>query len=342
MGIVMLLIAGCVFLSIVSIILLLAAAYRLRDTTLVAPVAWAILSLVLWAHAAAMPMRDAQGTALPGDRQTIVAVALLSTVCPFVAVLGARRPQNKIWPLVVASLLLILILPELPNLLGQGDRQLAHGVWRWFFAGLLIVGWLNFLPTRLILAATLWCLPGLWWACSGTVPWLLMLAPELACTIGVLAAKQWRTARSPRGWNRVWRDFRNLYGVVWALRVIERANALANSEAQRSPWIGGAFINCRRRRLAIPAPPQLSSCKGRQRRGNWRSSSPACETCCAGLYRTAGSMRGWLRLRRRRPTNAGRVLKAEVCQPRSHVLQWCGGIVCRPVVHCTRKRSFDE
>ena len=229
LAIVMLLIAGCVLLSIVSIILLLLAAYRLRDTTLVAPVAWVIMSLMLWTYAVAALMRDTQGSPLPADRQTIGAIALLSTACPNVAVLGARRPQNKIWPLVVASLLLILILPELPSMLGQGDLQLVHNVWKWFFAGLLIVGWLNFLPTRLMLGATLWCLPGLWWACSGTVHWLLMLAPGLACTVGVLAAKQRRMARSQRGWNRVWRDFRNLYGVVWALRVMERTNALANS-----------------------------------------------------------------------------------------------------------------
>ncbi len=229
LGIVMLLIAVCVVLSIISIIFLCVAAYRLRDTTLVAPMAWVILSLVLWAYAVVAPMRDARGSALPADRQTIAAIALLSMACPMVALLGARRPQNKIWPLVVASLLGILILPELPNLFGQGDRQLAHSVWQWFFAGLLLVGWLNFLPTRLMLAATLWSLPGLWWAWGGTIHWLQIFAPAVACIAGVLAVKRWRSANSAGNWNRVWRDFRNLYGVVWARRVMERANALAIS-----------------------------------------------------------------------------------------------------------------
>ncbi len=196
---------------------------------LVAPVAWVILSLALWAYAVAAPLRDARGSVLPADRQTIAAIALLSMACPMVALLGARRPQNKIWPLVVASLLAILILPELPNLLGQGDRQLAHSIWKWFFAGLLLVGWSNFLPTRLMLAATLWVLPGLWWVFDGSTHWLLIFAPGLACITGVLSVKRWRSANSTGNWNRVWRDFRNLYGVVWALRVMERANTLANS-----------------------------------------------------------------------------------------------------------------
>lgn len=222
-----LLIAVCVVVSVAGIALVSIAAYQLRSTTLLAPLAWVILNLVLWPFAVAMPLRDAQGTPLPAERQTIVAIASLSMVCPIVAVLGARRPQNRIWPLVVISLLVILILPKAPNLLGQSDRQLAHSVWKWFFAGLLLVGWSNYLPTRLMLATTLWCLPGLSWVCSDAVHWSLIFAPGLAGAVGVLSAKRW-SARST-GWNVVWRDFRTLYGAVWALRVEERTHALAES-----------------------------------------------------------------------------------------------------------------
>lgn len=228
LAIVFLLIALCVVLSIISIGFLLAAVYRLRNTTLVAPLMWVMLSLALWAYSVAAPVRDARGSPVPADRQWITAIALLSMACPIVAVLGARRPQNRIWPLVVASLLLILTLPELPNLLGQGDRQLAQSAWKWFFAGLLLVGWVNYLPTRLWLATTLWCLPGLSWVWDGAVHWSLILAPGLACVVGAASTRRWWFARSA-GWNRVWRDFRNLYGVAWSLRVMERANALADS-----------------------------------------------------------------------------------------------------------------
>ena len=228
-AIAMLLSLVSVGLSLVAIVFLSIATYRVRGTTLVAPLVWMMLSLVLWACGVFSPLRDAQGSPLPADRQAIVSVALLSMCCPIVAVLGARRPQNRIWPLVVGSLLAILILPELPSVLGQGDRDLAHSVWKWFFAGLLVVGWLNYLPTRLMLATTLWCLPGISWVLNGEMHWSLMFAPGLASIVGVLSVRRWGRARSDLGWNRVWRDFCNLYGVVWALRVMERTNALADS-----------------------------------------------------------------------------------------------------------------
>jgi hypothetical protein len=57
---------------------------------------------------------------------------------------------------------------------------------------------------------------------------------SIAMFIPVL--KEWRAKltgtplSSSLSWNRLWTDFRNLFGIVWALRIAERVNAQAAKE----------------------------------------------------------------------------------------------------------------
>ena len=60
------------------------------------------------------------------------------------------------------------------------------------------------------------------------------------CLAIVLVAWQLRRPNDLTGWNRVWLDFRDSFGVVWAMRVAERVNqsAAAYAWSVRLRWNG--------------------------------------------------------------------------------------------------------
>ncbi len=136
---------------------------ELRGTTLVAPLVWMMLSLALWACAVRRRMRDAQGTSLPADRQAIVSVALHQHGLPDRGGAGSAASAESNLAVGRGIAAGDFDSAGVAQRVGARRSRLAHSVWKWFFAGLLVVGWLNYLPTRLMLATTLWCLPGMSW-----------------------------------------------------------------------------------------------------------------------------------------------------------------------------------
>jgi hypothetical protein len=156
------------------------------------------------------------------------------------AVLGAKRPQDRGWQFIVLSLLVVLWLPTLEALLRRPQVGLQlHGARQWFLAILIALGVFNWLPTRYWLASL-----------AVTTAQLMMLAPFLPVlagyrdawplvepavslcvsslvTIAVLqvALGVPRPRPSPHGMDCWWLAFRDAFGAVWALRVLERINA---------------------------------------------------------------------------------------------------------------------
>jgi hypothetical protein len=162
-------------------------------------------------------------------------------LAPFVALLGAKRPQDRAWQWIVLSLMILLALPSLKAMLFDGGAAPApHAAWRWLLAVIALAGLLNFLPTRYGAAAALFCgaqlleladyLPGFTGPLSG---WDSLLGLGLAVA-ALLAAH----VAAPRGnsgvksIDRLWLDFRDAFGALWALRVAERFNA----SAAQSGW----------------------------------------------------------------------------------------------------------
>src|SRR5437764_1451598 len=159
-------------------LILLTGAYPLwqvwrvnRRTTLVQAVYWTVFAWAAWVGTLAWP-----GSGTPSLRY----LALSLTGCAGVAVLGARRPVVHAWNFVVLSLLAVLLLPIAESLLG--DLQFSEPRLL-FLAAVVAVGVLNYLPTRLGLAAA-----GLGIA-SGMEIWRLALpdggaAPPAAKMVG--------------------------------------------------------------------------------------------------------------------------------------------------------------
>jgi hypothetical protein len=220
----------------------LAARFRsLAGTTLRGPWWWAVLSLGSVAAAEVLTAQLAeQGDAWVSHLRYAAAV---TTFCPLMALLGAKRPQDRAWPLIVLSLWVILALPAGQAIVHRPDMALRlHAAWRWFLLILIAVGLINALPTRywpsaLLTAAgqALLLRPNLPVVSSDPflpVPWVWRLEPIAGLLLLSAAAVLWamgvpRAAPAARPLDRVWIDFRDAFGVVWALRVADRFNDTA-------------------------------------------------------------------------------------------------------------------
>ncbi len=244
-------------LAAVASVLLLLAAYRQRGTTLVAPILWMVVSIALWAFAGANCLFEPMSGS-PPKNCIGVQLSVFSSFCPAMAVLGAKRPQNRAWGLVVVSLVVILLLPSLPSLLGKADQRFGHWLMQWFLGALVIFAWLNHLPTRYGIAATILAVGQGAWVLGG-LPigfWLT----SLSAIVAVACGRFWPIARRSNGWNRVWLDFRDSYGVVWGLRVMERMNALANAAGSdiNLEW-SGFYVVRNPQHAAVAADSSLST-----------------------------------------------------------------------------------
>ena len=210
----------------------------LRGTTLV-PAAWWIAASVATVTGLELSLvvgRIASSSGWVGPLRFAVATTVF---CPWMAVLGARRPHDRAWQWIVLSLWAILALPAAEVLLLQRGQHLEiHAARAWFLWLLIAVGVVNWLPTRMWGASLLGgaaqtlllaeYLPGLGrsWGADG-VAWAL---------IAMIGAALWIAARArPRGeppspsLSRAWRDFRDLFGALWALRLLERISAAAHA-----------------------------------------------------------------------------------------------------------------
>jgi hypothetical protein len=204
----------------------------IRGTTLVAPWAWSLVTLL--ALAGTEMTIAVAGSPAPLWAAELRFAAAMSTFCPTIALLGAKRPQNRAWQAIVASLWAILSLPSLEWLLYGGASEI-HSARFWFIVVLIGTGALNGLGTR-------WWLSSLLYGAGQVAlvwPFLFaegMLTGALGPLVGTLAlvlawllvAAEWpRPRRLVSPPDRVWLDFRDAFGVVWALRIAERMNASA-------------------------------------------------------------------------------------------------------------------
>jgi hypothetical protein len=203
-------------------------------TTLRAPWWWAAGSLAAVAGSeAVIAILSIDQTA--GAAQLRLA-ASTTTFLPLVALLGAKRPQDRAWQFIVLAFWVMLALPAGQAWLLKPESPPAmHGLWSGFVLLLSVIGCTNYLPTRFWPAAMLtaagqivlhWRYLPLTGAAQsdGLSSWGLGLL-----TAALVAAAASSRQGRPRGdpLDQLWVDFRNQYGVVWGLRVAERVNASA-------------------------------------------------------------------------------------------------------------------
>lgn len=214
---------------------------RLRGSTLVAAANWSLAALV------ALGLASLSGS--DGLASTWRYLASVVTLAPNMAVMGAKRPQDRAWQCIVVALLVLLAMPAGEALLYQRGAVVSlHAVRGAFVIALVLAGVGNYLPTRGVGSALL---AGLGQS--------LLLAPYLtpvgsddydrawvggvAClTLAAYLAQRalHDPVESRAHWPAAWLAFRDRVGVVWALRVQERFNATARGASwpERITWHG--------------------------------------------------------------------------------------------------------
>jgi hypothetical protein len=222
---------------------------RLHGTTLTAPCAWAAFAFFALACAEFAAAWAAGVAWLPHARF----LAAGATFCPLMALLGAKRPQDRGWQFVVVSLWGLVVFYGLTELAYWPHRTpTLHWVVRWLLVvPLMAMGLLNYLPTRYWLPAILAAIgqalllspqlpevqrwlpaiftdaanPGAIAALTGIVSLAAALAVVILFarrrTVGIL-------------FDRAWLDFRDHFGTFWALRVAARFN----QSAEQLGWNG--------------------------------------------------------------------------------------------------------
>ena len=216
-----------------------AATYRkLRGTTLVGSQVWLCACLVAVSAVEVWQALAAERTNASTVEPLRFFAATL-TFCPLIALMGAKRPQDRAWHFIVLSLWVVLALPALHvGLLRSGQMLSTPSSLAWFMLALIVIGLIN----RVLTPA--W-IGGLLFACGQTsllakhlplvvnVPGIERYPCELI-GLGLIVASAvlswWLSHRrrpSAEPLDRLWLEFRDLFGVLWALRLAERVNSAA-------------------------------------------------------------------------------------------------------------------
>jgi hypothetical protein len=173
--------------------------------------------------------------------------------CPMMAVMGAKRPQDRGWQWIVLSLWVVLAIPVAQHFLfASGQPFQVFAGWPLVLGVLLALELLNYLPTRhagsaLLVAGAQWMLVGdsLDWTAferfGATISaWLLLAAIGLAWIVRREARAQHPREENLSAATQRWLSFRDSFGAFWALRVLQRMNQTAEVKnwPVRLDWSG--------------------------------------------------------------------------------------------------------
>ena len=214
---------------------------RLRGTTLTAPALWAVASLAaIGLVEACLAWRGAAVEPLMASLWRYAAA--VSTFCPVMAVLGAKRPQDGAWQWVVLSLWIILLVPAVQAMAANsGDRLELFGAWRILIGGLVAIGLLNYLPTKHAAAAILLAigqtlLVAPFFGVADSLAWRRVGMMGILGAAALVLESSRRRARFTSGnaepfafdqLNERWFALRDGWGAFWGLRILQRVNQSA-------------------------------------------------------------------------------------------------------------------
>jgi hypothetical protein len=203
---------------------------RLRGTTLWAAMLWALGSATAVAIVG-VAEADSGWQAITTSAARFAAAA--TTFCPLMAVLGAKRPQQRGWQWVVLALWMVLVWPA---------AQAVLMAWRLFVACLIGMGLVNYLPTRQAIAAIAFAAGqfGLFAEYfdperfpAGRLHTSSIFFFTMAALWPIVGSRMLPLSREPLGSLSLrWRRFRDGYGLLWGLRILGRVN----ETAQLSDW----------------------------------------------------------------------------------------------------------
>lgn len=222
--------------------------FSVRGTTLTAVAVWTTISMFSIAMVALFAASSGQASA--DVFEALRFAAATSVFCPLIARLGAKRPQHGAWQFVVVTLWFVLASPAVEGFVLRPDQPLeVVGVRSWFFLLLIAVGWFDRMLTRYAFAAFLAALGQLFLLglylplpsslfqfdtsyCVGAI------LVSLSVLLEVLDFPRRKTPSDSL--DRLWLDFRDRFGTLWGLRILERLNDAASRYDWnlRLTWMG--------------------------------------------------------------------------------------------------------
>ena len=227
-------------LAVANLALLVRVRLALTGTTLIAPWSWCVVAVMAVAGGETLIATGIPGHYAASWIEPLRYVASLGTFCPAMAVLGAKRPQDRAWQWVVLSLWLVLAVPAAHAVATQTGAQFElHLAWKITLGLVLFLEVLNYAMTRHLIGILLFA--------SAQV---LLLVPLLntqlhpstsyvIAAMGLLMLAQletWRQGhkinREPGNLQDIWSRFCNDYGAFWTFRVM----SLINQTATASAW----------------------------------------------------------------------------------------------------------
>src|ERR1700685_3625700 len=215
----------------------------LSKTTLVSAWTWGLFAACFWT--ATWLLTDVFFLVPAALAQQLWFASAVLVLSPFVAALGARRPVARVWSwFVVLPVMVVLLLPAVT----AWNRDLRPAELRLeapmltAYALVLLMGLGNYVGTRFAMPAlfvgaacvvVVWPLSGLAAGSGFAGP-----VAHAAATIGLALAAWlagWQAERLNRSRStertaplvRVWTDFRDFFGIVWARRLLDRVHEAA-------------------------------------------------------------------------------------------------------------------
>jgi hypothetical protein len=249
--------------------------WRAADGTSLRPaLIWTALAMLL----AALAQFTALGEALASGRPwtgRLTYLMVLALVAALISVLGARRPGSGAWAILMVLLVVVFLIPWL-EAAGRVRRAQGPGMlqldspWTLFYGLLVLAGVTNYLPTRYGLpAAVLGAgLVGEYLALTRTGwsgPIRAMLWEFVVWTLSVSGwCVERRAPAHLAGRNdleRLWLWFRDHWGMVWALRILDRFNRSAELArwSVRLTWYGLAPASPAEGNVEVDVPVQAQA-----------------------------------------------------------------------------------
>ncbi len=249
-----------------------------RGTALRPALVWAILAIVAAVVAQAVGWTEPIDGGRPGAGR-LTYLSTLAALAALGSVLNARSPGGRVWAGLMAILVLVFLIPWLEGpwrVRRAGGLTLLHldAPWTFFYVFLVVVGVTNHLPTRFGTAAV-WLALGFLleylgltrddWPASRRASCWSWYAWALAAAAWAAHRAGWRAPQGCTRLERLWFWFRDLWGVVWALRILERFNRTAELKGWpiRLGWFGLERAPGAADGLGPPGAPRIPRIRGR-------------------------------------------------------------------------------
>ena len=216
---------------------LLGVRKRVSGTTLVGPWGWTVASSIAMVSAIVL-----SSTISEQSSSLLRYFAAISTCCPMVAILGAKRPQHRPWQWIVGALWIVLALPAITAITFAHTNLQLGGVWTSLLFILIVLPVGNYLSTRYVFPAVLAASAQFFffvdcgaislWGAAAVVTEYSVVSPATTglflALVSTLIAGYITSHRQSRGTQiaDVWYEFSQLYGILWSRRVADRAERL--------------------------------------------------------------------------------------------------------------------